>query len=182
MKCWERINCDSSVTKLARVVGCGRTQHNLLGLFSILRIDRHFNSPYAVFNPRQIPDYIAMSSSFIGKSLVSNTVLSDVVNGTKVDSLSTANNLDIYKFALGGASSVNVAVKGFSKNVNLALVQDKNGNDAIEVGEILRESSNADLMTEFVNGSRLESGSYYLAISLGGGIYFSRSESCFDGV
>jgi hypothetical protein len=73
-----------------------------------------------------------MPSAFIGKSLVSNTALSDVVNGTKVDSLSTANNLDVYKFALGGASSVNVAVKGFSKNVNLALVQDKNLNGAIE--------------------------------------------------
>jgi hypothetical protein len=109
-----------------------------------------------------------MPSSFIGQSLFSNTVLSDVVNGTKADSLSTANNLDVYKFALGGASSVNVAVKGFSKNVNLALVQDKNGNNAIEEGEILRESNNADLMTEFVNASRLESGSYYLAISLGG--------------
>jgi hypothetical protein len=109
-----------------------------------------------------------MPSSFIGKSLVSNTVLSDVVNGTKVDSLSTANNLDIHKFTLGGASSVNVAVKGFSKNVNLALVQDKNLNGAIEEAEILRESSNADLMTEFVNANRLESGSYYLAISLGG--------------
>jgi hypothetical protein len=121
-----------------------------------------------------------MPSSFIGKSLVSNTVLSDVVNGTKVDSLSTANNLDVYKFALGGASSVNVAVKGFSKNVNLALVQDKNLNGAIEEGEILRESSNADLMTEFVNASRLESGSYYLAISLGGGIYVSGGKSGYD--
>jgi hypothetical protein len=123
-----------------------------------------------------------MPSSFIGKSLVSNTVLSDVVNGTKVDGLSTANNLDIHKFTLGAASSVNVAVKGFSKNVNLALVQDKNSNNAIEEGEILRESSNADLMTEFVNASRLEGGSYYLAISLGGGIYVSRGESGFDGV
>jgi hypothetical protein len=123
-----------------------------------------------------------MPSPFIGKSLVSNTVLSDVVNGTKVDSLSTANNLDIYKFNLGGASSVNVAVKGFSKNVNLMLVQDKNNNNTIEEGEILQESNNADLMTEFINVSRLEGGSYYLAISLGGGIYVGRGESCNDGL
>ncbi|NJM49044.1 MAG: VCBS repeat-containing protein [Alkalinema sp. RU_4_3] len=114
-----------------------------------------------------------MTSSFIGKSLLSHTVLSDVVNGTKVDSLSTANNLDVYKFSLGGASSANVALKGFSKNVNLALVQDKNGSNAIEEGEILRESSNADLMTEFVNASRLAAGDYYVAISAGGGIYGS---------
>ncbi|NJM46570.1 MAG: hypothetical protein HC860_10620 [Alkalinema sp. RU_4_3] len=119
-------------------------------------------------------------SSFIGKSLLSNTVLSDVVNATKVDSLSTANSLDVYKFTLGGASSVNVAVKGFSKNINLALVQDKDGNNAIEAGEILRESSNADLMTEFVNASRLESGTYYLAISLGGGIYSNGGNSSHD--
>ncbi len=121
-----------------------------------------------------------MPSSFIDQSLLSNTVLSDVVNGTKVDSLSTANNLDVYKFSLGGASSVNVALKGFSKNANLALVQDKNGNNAIEEGEILRESSNADLMTEFVNASRLAGGDYYLAISLGGGIYVSRGKSGYD--
>ncbi len=64
------------------------------------------------------------------------------------DSVSTANLADVYKFTLQQNSSLNLLASRLSGDVNLAIVQDKNGNGVVNPGEVLHQSANVGLLAE----------------------------------
>jgi hypothetical protein len=59
-------------------------------------------------------------------------------------------------------------------DVNIALIQDKDLSGKIEAGEVLQVSENPGVIGDFISRSKLDPGTYYLGISLGGG------KSCND--
>jgi hypothetical protein len=90
--------------------------------------------------------------------------------GSIASTTQTLEPLTLYKFQLNGRSSLNARLDGLSGDVNIALIQDKDLSGKIDVGEVLQVSQNPGVIGDFISRSKLESGTYYLGISLGGQI------------
>ncbi|NJM49101.1 MAG: hypothetical protein HC860_25465 [Alkalinema sp. RU_4_3] len=90
--------------------------------------------------------------------------------GAIVSTTQVPEPLTIYKFQLNGRSSLNAKLDGLSGDVNIALIQDKDLNTKIDVGEVLQVSQNSGVIGDFISRSKLDPGTYYLGISLGGEI------------
>ncbi|NJM47004.1 MAG: hypothetical protein HC860_13300 [Alkalinema sp. RU_4_3] len=89
--------------------------------------------------------------------------------GTIATSTQTPSPLALYKFELKGRSSLNAKLDGLSGDVNIALIQDKANLGVIDVGEVLQVSQNPGIIGDFINRNKLDAGTYYIGISLGGG-------------
>jgi FG-GAP-like repeat len=76
--------------------------------------------------------------------------------------------LTLYKFQLNGRSSLNARLDGLTGDVNIALIQDKGNIGTIDAGEVLQVSQNPGVIGDFISRSKLDPGTYYLGISLGG--------------
>jgi hypothetical protein len=77
--------------------------------------------------------------------------------------------LTLYKFQLNGRSSLNARLDGLTGDVNIALIQDRDLSGKIDAGEVLQVSENPGVIGDFISRSKLDPGTYYLGISLGGG-------------
>jgi hypothetical protein len=77
--------------------------------------------------------------------------------------------LTLYKFQLNGRSSLNAKLDGLTGDVNIALIQDKANLGTIDAGEVLQVSENPGVIGDFISRNKLDPGTYYLGISLGGG-------------
>ncbi|NJM49002.1 MAG: hypothetical protein HC860_24910 [Alkalinema sp. RU_4_3] len=89
--------------------------------------------------------------------------------GSIATSTQTPEPLTLYRFQLNGRSSLNARLDGLSGDVNIALIQDKDLNTKIDAGDVLQLSQNPGVIGDFISRSKLDPGTYYLGISLGGG-------------
>jgi hypothetical protein len=76
--------------------------------------------------------------------------------------------LTFYKFQLNGRSSLNARLDGLTGDVNIALIQDRDLSGKIDAGEVLQVSENPGVIGDFISRNKLDPGTYYLGISLGG--------------
>jgi hypothetical protein len=115
---------------------------------------------------------------FVTRSLASAINIATPQGFSQVGTIATTSQtpapLALYKFQLNSRSSLNAKLDGMSGDVNIALIQDKNASETVDVGEVLQVSENPGVIGDFISRSKLDPGTYYLGISLGGG------KSCND--
>jgi hypothetical protein len=75
---------------------------------------------------------------------------------------------DFYRFELAKPANVRVSLAELSADADLRLIQDINGNGAVEQTEILRESLNVGAVGEGVDAN-LETGAYFVQVAQGSG-------------
>jgi len=84
------------------------------------------------------------------------------------DTLSKVDTADIYKFSLpnGGDVTASFPATALGTDVDLQLIQDKNGNGVVEplLGEVLDLSNNTGPTGESVSRTNLAAGTYYVAV------------------
>jgi hypothetical protein len=75
---------------------------------------------------------------------------------------------DFYRFELAKPGTVNASISDLTADADLRLIQDINGNGAIESNEILRESLNVGTTAESVSAD-LDTGAYFVQVTQGSG-------------
>jgi ankyrin repeat protein len=89
------------------------------------------------------------------------------------DAVAANNPADVFKFSLQQNSSLSLLASRLSGDVNIAIVQDKNGNGsvdgatAVNPSEVLFQSTNAGLLAETLKVSTLLPGNYFIVVELG---------------
>jgi Bacterial pre-peptidase C-terminal domain len=115
---------------------------------------------------------------FVNRSLVNATNIATPQGFSQAGSIALSTQvpepLTLYKFQLNGRSSLNARLDGLTGDVNIALIQDKANFGTIDAGEVLQVSENPGVIGDFISRNKLDPGTYYLGISLGGG------KSCND--
>lgn len=104
-----------------------------------------------------------------GGTLATATNIGDLFGRTQLaDTLSKVDTADIYKFSLlnGGDVTASFPATALGTDVDLQLIQDKNGNGVVEplLGEVLDLSNNTGPIGESVSRTNLAAGTYYVAV------------------
>jgi hypothetical protein len=94
--------------------------------------------------------------------------------GSIASSTQVPEPLTLYRFQLNGRSSLNAKLDGLTGDVNIALIQDRDLSGKIDAGEVLQVSENPGVIGDFISRNKLDPGTYYLGISLGGGEILQR--------
>ncbi|MEA5464081.1 pre-peptidase C-terminal domain-containing protein, partial [Leptothoe sp. PORK10 BA2] len=77
--------------------------------------------------------------------------------------VSNQNTTDTYAFSLGLFEGVNIRLNGLSNNADIRLIQDSNGNNIVDSGEVLGSSVRSGNASELISGIDL-SGDYLLQV------------------
>jgi Bacterial Ig-like domain len=112
---------------------------------------------------------------FLERSLTNAAAINPTAGSLSIsDSVSTANLADVYKFNLQQSSSFSLLTSGLSGDVNIAIVQDTNGDGKVtNQTEVLYQSVNPGLVAESLKiatlqgQSSINSGNYFVVVELG---------------
>jgi Bacterial Ig-like domain/FG-GAP-like repeat len=112
---------------------------------------------------------------FVDRVLNSAAAINPTAGSLSIsDSVSTANPADVYKFNLQQSSSFSLLTSGLSGDVNIAIVQDINGDGKVtNQTEVLYQSVNPGLVAESLKiatlqgQSSINSGNYFVVVELG---------------
>lgn len=85
---------------------------------------------------------------------------SDRTYSGRVNNTDTSN---VYSFSLGFYEGVNISLTGLSADADIRLIQDTNGNDIVDTGEVVGSSSRGGTLSDLISGTDL-SGNYLLQV------------------
>lgn len=89
------------------------------------------------------------------------------------DSLSSSDRSDIYRFTLdspyGSITSLHLSLTGLSKDANVRLIRDADGDGVIDSGEVIITASRTGQKDEAIDIANLEPGAYYINVYYGSG-------------
>lgn len=99
---------------------------------------------------------------------LSNLGAARAINSTASvrDQVNSGNPVDVFRFSLGQASSLNLKFRSSGQGANLRLIQDRNANGRLDAGEILRSARMGAQQTE-VNLPQTGAGTYFLQVTRG---------------
>jgi hypothetical protein len=83
---------------------------------------------------------------------------------TRSGSINDNNTADMYRFSLNSASAVNLALTGLSRDADLALIRDANGNGVVDSSEVIASSSLGGTTPDSINLRSLAAGTYYVQV------------------
>ena len=112
-----------------------------------------------------------LSSKFISASTVLGNQLSQardlgVLSSTQTiaDSVSNARPDNIYRFTLPATNDFKLTVSGFSADVDVAVIKDINGDNSIDVTDIIASSQESGLSPESIDLKNLAAGTYFVRV------------------
>ncbi|WP_293136292.1 S8 family serine peptidase [Microcoleus sp. bin38.metabat.b11b12b14.051] len=83
---------------------------------------------------------------------------------TIADAVSNARPDNIYRFTLPGTNDIKLTVSGFSADVNVAVIKDINGDNSIDVTDIIASSQESGLSPESIDLKNLAAGTYFVRV------------------
>jgi Bacterial pre-peptidase C-terminal domain len=80
------------------------------------------------------------------------------------DFVGSSDRVDFYKLPIAGGTRTRITLDGLSRDADIDLIQDVNGNGLVDAGEILRTSDEALDRPESILLSTLGTGDYYIRV------------------
>jgi Bacterial pre-peptidase C-terminal domain len=77
---------------------------------------------------------------------------------------STSDQNDVYRFNLGTTSNFKLVLSGLSQDTDVEVIQDRNGNNIIDLGEVIKSSKLAGTNGESIDLQNLAAGDYFVRV------------------
>jgi Bacterial pre-peptidase C-terminal domain len=125
---------------------------------------------------------LQLSSDAAGNSLFSSRNLGSLTgNRSFADLINASDPVDYYRFTLNTTSTVNIYLGGLADDLDLALIQDTNGNGVVDSGDTLQQSLNAGTQADTISRT-LAPGTYYVQVRQGSNISNSAYKIDFSAI
>ncbi len=108
---------------------------------------------------------ITGSNNVLAKEIVVGTLSKDLLYyGALNDDTYLGNTSDAYFFSLGSKAKVDITLSGLTNDADLRLIQDRNKNGIVDLGEIISTSAIRGTSSEKISGINLQ-GDYFLQVN-----------------